>query len=169
MPALAFPLAGPLGSGFSFDPGGAGGTPLAILNPTPSSGAAGPSDMLIDPVTLDYVRTDDGEWAETADSRTTMMLMLELELGASPFDPGDGTRIKAAIRAGDPLTPEDVKVEAERAGRVLTQDGVISDLVVTVRDDRDQPLTDAAGRFSPFLQWRDLASGTPIDVAFTPG
>jgi hypothetical protein len=171
MAAFAFPLTSPFGgSGFSFSPSppGPGGTPLSALGAIPAGELAGQLDQLIDPALLDYVRTGDGEWAETADSRTIMMLMLELELGASAFDPQDGTTIKAKLRTGDPVTPEEVRSEVLRAGRLLQLDGVLTDLDVQIRDRDGNALVDQAGRSLVVLTWRDLASGSPVDLVFQP-
>ena len=161
MTTLAFPLSSPFGSEFSFVPGG--GDPAAlgqIVGAAPT-----PTDMLIDPVTLDYVRTADGAWAETADSRTLMMIALELELGASPFDPQDGTTIAARRRDGDPVTPDEVEAEALRVGERLQREGVIADFSATVRDAAGDLLRDSSGRMVVVLSWRDLASGSPVDLA----
>lgn len=143
-------------SGYSFVPAD------PILSP-------GVTDMLIDPVTLDYVRTTDGEWQETQDSRTTMLLMLELHLSASPFDPGDGTTIAALRENGDPLTPEDVLAETLRAGNILVAAGIIADLTASVRDRNGAVLTDGGGRLLVRCSWRDLASGAGADLIFQPG
>lgn len=162
MSALAFPLAGPLGgSGFSFVPGS--GTPPVLGQIVGSAPTL--TDMLIDPVTLDYVRNAAGEWAETADSRTLMMIALELELGASPFDPQDGTTIAARRRDGDPVTPDEIEAEALRVGDQFQREGVIADFSATVRDAADRVLRDSSGRLIASLSWRDLASGTLVDLA----
>lgn len=166
--AFSFPFSSPFGSGFTFVPS-PGGTPLSSLGATPAGELAGQLDQLIDPATLDYVRTDNGEWAQTADSRTIMMLMLEIELGASPFDPGDGTVIKERLRSGDPITVDEVRADALRAGRLLASAGVLSDLTVTVRDANGDALIDESGRSLILLNWRDLASGSPVDFIFQPG
>jgi hypothetical protein len=157
MSAFPFFFASSFGSGFSF-------SQLANLNAT-DGGDLGQVDMLIDPVTLDYVRTADGAWAETADSRTLMMLELELELGASPFDPTSGTTIAARRRDGDPVTPGEVEAEALRVGDRLQREGVIADFSATVRDAAGNVLRDSSGRLVVALNWRDLASGTPVDLA----
>lgn len=161
MTTLAFPLASPFGSEFSFVPGGGSASALGQIVGT----GASHTDMLIDPVTLDYVRTSDGAWAETADSRTEMMIELELELGASPFDPDDGTTIAARRRDGDPITPDEVEAEALRVCERKQRQGVIADFSVTVRDAAGNLLRDAAGRLVVSLRWRDLASGSPVDLA----
>lgn len=168
MGAFAFPFASPFGSGFSFVPG-PGGFSLSSLDATAGGGLAGQYDQLINPTTLDYVRNDVGEWAETADTRTTMLLMLELELGASPFDPQDGTTIKAKLRDGDPVTPEELRAETLRAAGILQSAGLITDLAVTVRDSANQVLRDQSGRTLVRVDWRDLASGSPVDLVLQPG
>lgn len=157
--SFSFPFSSSFGSGFSFDPGG-GGTSLDLLNPSPTGGLAGLSDMLIDPATGDYIQTDNGEWAETGDSRTIVMLMLDLELGASPFDPGDGTRLAALRRTGDPVTPEHVRSETLRAMAILANSGIVSDVTCQVRDGQGRPLRDQGEAQVAVTTWRDLASGT---------
>lgn len=164
MSFFGFPFAGSFGSGFDFAPVLPPGVAPASLGQVIGTAPA-TVDMLIDPVTLDYVRTSDGAWAETADSRTLMMLMLELELGASPFDPNDGTTIAARRRDGDPITPGEVEAEALRVGDQLQREGVIADFTATVRDAAGNVLRDTSGRLVVALSWRDLASGTPVDLA----
>lgn len=144
----------PFGSGYSFVGDGASSVPL---------------DQLIDPITGDYVRNDVGEWTETADSRTTMLLMIEIEFGGSPFDPSDGTSLKERIRAGDPITPEEVREETLRIGQVLESAGILTDLEVAVRDPSGAVLRDRAGRLVVQTSWRDLASGSPVDLTVRVG
>lgn len=168
MSVFGSPFASAIGSGYLFIADG-GGSPLSALSQSPGGFIPGAFDMLIDPVTLDYVDTDNGEFAETADSRTTMLVQLELEFGASPFDPQDGTRLAELRRSGDPITPEVVQSEVLRAGGLLATAGIISELRVATRDDRGDALLDASGRFQPRLSWRDLASGSPVDTALTGG
>lgn len=155
-------MAAPFGSGYW-------SSPSPDTSPVIGSGTAGQFDRLIDPVTRDYVRTANGEWAEVPDSRSTMMLMLELRLGASPYDPGDGTTIADLRENGDPLTPEDVLAETLRAGGILQAAGIISDLSVTVRDSFGAVQHDQNGRLLVRTAWHDLASGSAIDEIFTPG
>lgn len=142
-----------MASGFSFVPGS----------------ALGQLDQLINTVTRDYIRTTNGEWSEVSDARSTAYLMLELELGASPFDPGDGTSIKAAMRTGDPVTLEDVQAETIRALSILQSAGVLTDLVVAVRDQQGRALRDESGRPIIRSSWRDLTSGSPVDLIHQPG
>lgn len=160
MPILAFPLASQLGSGFSFVPGGGD---AAALGQT----FGGSTDMLIDPVTLDYVRTPTGEWAETADSRTLMMAMLEIEFGTSPFDPNDGTTLAARRRDGDPITQDEIEAETLRVADILVREGLIADVEVTTTDAAGQPLSTVSGRSVVAISWRDLASGHPVDLAIS--
>ncbi len=129
----------------------------------------GQVDQLLDPVTRDYERTANGEWTETSDSRSTVYLMLELELGASPFDPADGTAIKAMLRQGDPVTMDDVEAETVRACGILQVAGVLSDLAVRVVDEIGRPLIDESGRSLVRTSWRDLTSGSPVELVSSPG
>lgn len=168
MSAFAFPFASPFGSGFSFAIG-EGGSSLEDLDITAPGALSSQIDQVIDPATWDYVRTENGEWAETADTRTMMLLMLSIELGASPYDPADGTTIAELRRDGAPLTPEVLKDETMRAGGILQAAGIISDLAATVRDPQGRVLKDAAGRTVVAVTWRDLSSGSPVDLAFQPG
>lgn len=165
--SFSFPFSTPFGSGFSFVPG-PGGSSLSSLNPTPPGAHPGGMDQLIDPVTLDYVRTANGEWAETSDNRTSMLIMLETEFGASPFDPEDGTVIKEVIRSGEPLSPEQLQAEMVRAGQLLAADGVISGHAVQVRDEDGEALTDERGGAVVIHRWNDLAAGSPINLVYRP-
>jgi len=160
---LPFPFPSPFGSGFSFLPS-TGGSALGNLNPTIAQGASGQYDQMIDPITLDYVRTDNGEWAETADSRSIVLVALEVELAASPFDPSHGTAIKSLIRSGDPLTPEVLRAETERVMADLATEGVLANARVAVRDEHGAPLVDQNGTQVVSTSWRDLASGSPVNL-----
>lgn len=161
MSFFGFPFASPFGSGFDFTP-----TSLAALGAT-EAGDLGQTDMLIDPVSLDYVPTSEGAWAETADSRTMMMVMLELELGASPFDPNDGTTLAARRRDGDPITQDEIEAETLRVADILVREGLIADVEVTTTDAAGQPLSTVSGRSVVAISWRDLASGHPVDLAIS--
>lgn len=138
-----------VGSGYSFAPPG-------VISPS--------TDRQLDPITRDFVRTANGEWAEVADARTLVMVALELELGASPFTPEDGTVIAATRRTGDPITPEFVEAEAQRVGDALTRAGVLADFGVTVRDAAGAVLRDGSGQFVVQLTWRDLSTGVATDL-----
>jgi hypothetical protein len=152
--------------------------PPPIATPIPSIGGGaittrsplgGLFDQLIDPATRDYVRTDNGEWAETPTSESIVLIMFETELGASPFFPSDGTRIKALLREGDPVTPEMILAETLRALQVLEARGVLSDARAEIRDANGDVLQDEAGRMVVRVFWRDLASGSPVDLALQLG
>jgi hypothetical protein len=126
-------------------------------------------DQEIDPISGDYVRTSTGEWSEVVDSRTTMLLMIALEHGASPFDPADGTTIAEKMRNGDPVTPEDVREETLRVGEVLRAAGRISDFRVDVHDSDGSILRDQAGRLLVRTSFTDLASGSTVDLIHRTG
>ena len=117
-------------------------------------------DMVIDPVTLDYVDTDDGEWLETADSRTLVMIQIEMRLGEDFFAPEDGTRIKALLETGDPVTDQLAVLETRRALQVLVDAGIISEVQVTSKFEGEL--------LTIICNWRDLASGSPVDLVYQP-
>lgn len=167
MPALSFPLSSPFGSGFTFVPG-IGGTPIEALSIQAASAASDGVDRVLDPVTLDYVRTENGEWAETADNRTTVLIALSIRLGESPYDPDQGTSIARRLMTGQAVTPEFLQAETVRVGEQLARAGVLSDLRVTVRDQDKRPLRDSAGRLAVKTEWRDLSSGSPVATTFAP-
>lgn len=143
------------GSGYSFVP-----DPSAPM----SSG-----DQQIDPISGDYIRTTTGQWSEVVDSRTTMLLMIAIEHGGSPFDPADGTTLAAKMRDGDPVTPEDVRAETLRVGETLRAAGLIADFRVDVRDSDGNILRDQAGRLLVRTSFRDLASGSTVDLIHRAG
>lgn len=127
------------------------------------------NDQEIDPVSGDYKRTTDGEWSETVDSRSTVLLMIAIEHGASPFDPSDGTTIAAKAAAGDPITPEDVRAETLRVGEVLRAAGILDDFEVDVRDSQGNILRDQAGRLLVRTSFRDLSSGSTVELVHRTG
>jgi hypothetical protein len=170
-----------------FDPGAAGASPAAtghafslMLHFSPpvvaaerpvssrESNLGGLFDLYLDPVTLDYIDTEDGEWYETPDSRTLVMCMLEIELGTSYSEPRDGTRVRELLRRGTPVTPATVVAEVNRAMGILATASILSDFSIRTTDERGHLLVDETGRFSPNLRWTDLATGSPIDLVFTP-
>lgn len=154
--------------------------PPAVASSTGSSGLGsgatartaaslgGLLDQLIDPVTRDYVDADDGSWVETADSRTIVMIMLDTMYGYSYAYAEDGTRIRELLETGDPLTPEIAAAEISRAMRVLERNGILSEFSIAIVDDDGTSLVDRGGTFSPVLRWTDLASGSPVELAYTP-
>lgn len=125
-------------------------------------------DMLLDPVTFDYVRTANGEWAQTNDSRTIMLIAMVTHLGKSPYDPDHGTAIAELMRDGELVTPEVLQSETMRAGQALANESILSDLVVTVRDQDGNVLRDERGTVVVHASWQDLVSGTPISATFVP-
>lgn len=158
--SLSFPLSSPFGSGLSFVPRSLQGVQTSTLT--------GGSDRLIDPSTRDYVRTANGEWVETQDSRTIMLIALSVKLGKSPFSPNRGTSVADAIARGELASPEFLQAEVSRSAGQLVAEGIITDLVVLVRDEDGEPLVDEAGRQVVQTQYQDLASGSPINAVFTP-
>jgi len=168
MAGFAFPFASGLGSGFAFVPTTPGTTLLDSLGATPAGDLTGQLDQLIDPVTMDYVRTADGEWAQTADSRTIMFIAMTQRVGESPFDPDHGTAIYRLLEQGL-LSPEMAQAETERVGALLTAEGVLTDFEVSIKDDRGEYLRGEDDRFVIVTNWRDLASGSPINQTFQPG
>ena len=136
-------------------------TAAALLQAIAKTPLGASLDMLIDPISLDYVDTDDGEWLETSDSRTLVMIMIEMRLGEDFFAPEDGTRVKALFETGDPVTEEIAVAETLRAMGLLADAGIVSD--VSANYDRDE-----TGRLTISLLWRDLASGSPVDLVYVP-
>lgn len=169
MSGTSFPFSfpSPFGSGFSFVPA-PGGSPLSALSFNAPNAASSGIDRLLDPVTRDYVRTDNGEWAETADNRTTVLIAFSIRLGRSPFDPEQGSSIADRIKSGAGLTPEYLLAESERIGAQLARAGILTDLQVTTRDIDKNPLRDGEGRQAVKLEWRDLSSGSPAALTFAP-
>lgn len=125
-------------------------------------------DQEIDPLTLDFIDTDDGEWSETPDSRSIVLCQLELELGQSYTAPGDGTDIARILRSGDPVTTAIVEAEIRRALAVLEGAGVIGSVRVNGRDRNGEQLVDESGRPTFELKWIDLATGSPIEDVYKP-
>jgi hypothetical protein len=163
--SFPFSFPSPFGSGFSFVPDAGGGLAALQFN-APNIHASG-VDRLLDPNTLDYVRTENGEWAETADNRTTVLIALSVRHGRSPYDPDQGSTIAERIESGFGLTPEYLRSETERVMSGLERNGILSGTVVTTRDLDGAPLRDSAGRLAVKLDWRDLSSGSPAVTTTT--
>jgi hypothetical protein len=142
-------------------PVAAPGSAAATLQAQARTTFGGMLDQLIDPVTLDYVDADDGSWVETADSRSIMMCQIELRLGEDIYAPEDGTRVKAFLETGDPVTPEIAIAETLRAANLLVTAGIVSDVQASSGFDE-------TGRFTITMAWRDLASGMPVDLVYVP-
>ncbi len=157
---------------YSWDlPSPASETPSASSGSTASSRPVlgGLLDQEIDPVSLDYVDTDAGEWSETADSRSIVLCQLELELGKSIGTPGDGTELRAKLESGDPITTSFVEAECRRSLAILEAAGIIGSVRVNGRDpETKRQLTDEAGRAAFELSWIDLATGSPVEDVYRP-
>lgn len=160
MPSLPFSLPSPFGgSSLSF-------VPSAVLGLTPAA-LPGSLDRVIDPKTLDYVRLPDGTWADTADSRTIVLIALSVRLNGSPWDPEDGTQLAAMRERGQSISPELALAETQRVGTALTRDGILSRFTASVRTAAGTNRVDALGRLSILCNWHDLASGSPVNLVYT--
>jgi hypothetical protein len=137
-----------------------------LLNVRPNL-LGGLLDQYIDPITLDYVDTDDGEWLDTPDSRTLVMIALETRFGKSYSAPADGTRVRDQLESGEPVTPQFVQIEITRMMQTLERAGVLTAFSMALTDAKGDVLVDQAGRFSPQLRWLDLATGSPVDLVYT--
>lgn len=150
----------------------------ATPTPTPSGTSSASSrttlgglfDQELDPITLDFIDTDDGEWSETPDSRSIVLCQLELELGKSYNTPGDGTRIRAQLEDPDgaPVTTQFVISECRRALAILESLGIIGSVQIVGTDERGRQLTDETGRAMFLLSWLDLATGSPVEDVYRP-
>ncbi len=165
MTHLPAPLQFPLGGGSSPRPSSA---PTTGASSATSAILGGLLDQEIDPVTLDFIDTDDGAWSETADSRSIVLCQLELELGQSYTTPGDGTSIAETMRRGDPLTTAFVESEIRRALGVLEAVGTIGSVRANGRDQHGRQLVDEAGRAVFEIYWIDLATGSPVEDVYRP-
>ncbi len=140
---------------------------VPIVTPRSLRGAL--LDQVLDPFTLDYIDTDDGEWLETADSRSIVLIMFETELEQSYSAPGDGTRIREWFERGEPVTVAFVESEYRRAAAILEAAGILTDFSIRSTDDEGNVLLDPrTGRYTPELHWTDLATGSPVDLAYAP-
>ncbi len=145
---------------------GADGSPSAT--PVERTVLGGLLDQEIDPVTLDFIDTDDGAWSETPDSRSIVLCQLELELGKSYTTPGDGTQTRERLEAGDPLTTSSVEADTRRALSLLEAAGVIGSVLVNGKDELGKQLVDESGRAAFELSWVDLATGSPVEDVYRP-
>lgn len=157
---------------YSFDLPGSMSPPPSASGLSTSSNAANRAiigavyDQEIDPVSLDFIDTDDGEWRETPDSRSIVLCQIEIELGGSIFTPGDGTRIAERLRDGDPLTTAFVEAELGRALGVLATAGILASVRVNGRDRQGRQLFDESKRPVFELHYIDLATGSPVDEVY---
>lgn len=118
-------------------------------------------DQEIDQETRDYIDTDDGAWSETEDSRTAVMLQLEIEYGKCWWDPDAGSRLAELLTSGDPTDAATLAVEVRRALGVLVTEGIISDLIVEVGSEE-------VGAVELHLSYTDRASGSTVDGMYHP-
>lgn len=132
----------------------------------PTRTIGGIFDQYLDPVTGDYVDTDDGAWWETEDSRTAVLMQLTIRYGEWWVDPEAGSRLPGMLEADDgaPVTVPQAVDETRRALQALVDDGIITDLLV---------ITDPAGdgalhRGVILISYRDRASGRPVDGVYQP-
>lgn len=116
-------------------------------------------ELVFDPITRDLVDTPDGWFLEATDSRATVLWQLESTYLAWGGDPFSGSRLRAILR-GD-VEPQDVVDETKRSLQQLADEGIISELAVTLD-------TDEGGRTAVILNYRDRASGRLVDLAFVP-
>lgn len=123
-------------------------------------------DMEIDPESRDYIDTTDGEWSETEDSRTAVMMQLDIRYGEWHADPDAGSRINALVESGMLMSDAGILQlvdEARRALQVLVDDGIIADLTVDTGD-----IDFGAGRVELTILYTDRSSGHVVDVVYSP-
>jgi hypothetical protein len=118
-------------------------------------------DILIDPVTRDFVDTDDGEWEETDDSRTAVFCELDSRGGKWWGDPTAGSE-NAEIMESELPTPEALLDSTKRSMRKLVGAGVLSDAFVNIEEHDN-----SVGRVTLYLQWKDRASSRPADLVYS--
>lgn len=144
-------------------------SPSIVSPPSGGSGATaavrertfGFFDQELDPNSRDYIDTDDGAWSETEDSRTAVMLQLEIEYGRCWWDPDAGSRIAELLRSGDPVDATTLAVEVRRALGLLVAEGTIADLLVEVANEE-------YGLVELHLSYTDRASGQSVDGSYSP-
>ncbi len=126
-----------------------------------ASAGNGALNLVIDPITRDLVDTADGWFQEATDSRTIVIWQLEATYGAWWADSTSGSRVRAIIAGADPGDINDVRDEVLRCLQELVKEGIISELAA-VAD------VDEVGRPVIVLNYRDLASGDMVDLAYVP-
>lgn len=119
-------------------------------------------DILIDPRTLDFVDTANGEWQEVDDSRTAVMCQLDSREGAWWGDPSAGTR-NAEILESDLPTIEDLTDSTKRGLQALQAAGVITTSQLSILEEDT-----ARGYASLYIAWVDRKSTRPADLAYSP-
>lgn len=120
-----------------------------------------PTDILIDPKTLDFVDDGAGGWSEVDDSRTAVMVQVGSYEGEWFGDPEAGSQNHALITSDEPVEPEELVDSQRRALQVLQRAGLISDVSVSVLAEDD-----LAGALSILSTWRDRASDRVVDLAY---
>lgn len=117
-------------------------------------------DLMIDPVTKDFVDTDDGLWAETDDSRTAVMCQMESMLNRWWGDSHAGSLLRELLNGEVPRAAE-LRDECLRALQALVDESVITDLTVNIDNI-------SAGVAAIIINYTDRQSGRPADIAFVP-
>ena len=133
------------------------GPPPEIVHP----GARGALGFVFDPITRDLIDSPDGWFVEGTDSRSAVLWQLESKYQAWWGGPFDGSRIAGILGGDDPADAQDLRDEVLRALQALVADGILSELAVALD-------TDQAGRVVAILNYRDLASGRLVDLAYVP-
>lgn len=119
-------------------------------------------DILIDPRTLDFVDTADGEWEEVDDSRTAVMCQLDAREGTWWGDPRSGSRNKEIMESELP-TVGDLLDSTKRAMQALQAGGVITTSQISILEEDN-----ARGYASLYIAWVDRKSTRPADLAYSP-
>ena len=101
--------------------GGGGGGGSSSSSPNAEKHASrrtfGFFDMEFDPETRDYINTTDGEWSETEDSRTAVMMQLDIRYGEWHADPTAGSKIPALKDSGLLLSDQSILQLIDEARR----------------------------------------------------
>lgn len=152
MPSYSWQLPGPT----STDPGSTG-------DPVASTRAEleGLLDLAFDPLTRDLVDADDGGLVETTDSRTAVVWQMECRYDAWWGDATQGSRIRQLLRGEIPGDITDLVDEVKRCLQPLVNEGVITDLAVSLDEDE-------AKRPVILMLYRDRSTGSLVDIAYVP-
>lgn len=120
-----------------------------------------PLDLVIDPLTRDFVDTDDGGWLEADDSRTAVLLQLAESADAWWAEPRVGSRVPELLTRAEPATAEEFRDEVARALQVLVDEHVIAELSVAITHEE-------TGRVQLELAYTDVGSGSRVDDLTIP-
>lgn len=120
------------------------------------------TDVYIDPITRDFVETDTGEWEETENAGTAVMIQIESEEGAWWGDGEAGSQNAAILRSELP-TIEELQDSTRRSLLRLVAAGMISDLHVTIEEQDNAAATGAL-----LIRWFDRSSSRPVDLVYSP-